>query len=225
MWGHECEVLEYSIFPLSSTNVGVLIATQHNPVILAFNQKLEGARKPKTVAIVASMRKLFATINTMLKIETTLAPKTTAISAWNQGSCCLQCCSESWPLYFYLVRTHVRSSKLSKISAHSPWPPKQATEKCTNFDCVVARSIDARLGSHTMVSVNLSTDSISVRTKQLSFAFLAHLPITSSKLLSSCKSPWSQKNIQWNISQSQNAGHICRSHQIENSFETSANKV
>ena len=81
MWGHECEVLEYSIFPLSSTNVGVLIATQHNPVILAFNQKLEGARKPKTVAIVASMRKLFATINTMLKIETTLAPKTTAISA------------------------------------------------------------------------------------------------------------------------------------------------
>ena len=61
--------------------MAALVATRHNPVILAFYQKLVGAGKPKKVAIVACMRKLLVTINTMLKTDTTWAPKTAAISA------------------------------------------------------------------------------------------------------------------------------------------------
>ena len=61
--------------------MAALVATRHNPVILAFYQKLVGAGKPKKVAIVACMRKLLVTINTMLKTDTTWNPKTAAISA------------------------------------------------------------------------------------------------------------------------------------------------
>ena len=61
--------------------MAALVATRHNPVILAFYQKLVGAGKPKKVAIVACMRKLLVTINTMLKTDTTWAPKTAATSA------------------------------------------------------------------------------------------------------------------------------------------------
>ena len=61
--------------------MAALVATRHNPVILAFYQKLVGAGKPKKVAIVACMRKLLVTINTMLKTDTTWNPTTAAISA------------------------------------------------------------------------------------------------------------------------------------------------
>ena len=61
--------------------MAALVATRHNPVILAFYQKLVGAGKPKKVAIVACMRKLLVTINTMLKTDTTWNPKTAAMSA------------------------------------------------------------------------------------------------------------------------------------------------
>ena len=47
----------------------------------ARNQKLVDAGKPKKVAIVACMRKLLVTINTMLKTDTTWTPKTAAMSA------------------------------------------------------------------------------------------------------------------------------------------------
>ena len=40
-----------------------------------------GAAKPKKVAIVACIRKLLVTINTMLKTDTTWTPKTAAMSA------------------------------------------------------------------------------------------------------------------------------------------------
>ena len=61
--------------------MAALVATRHNPVIRAFYQKLVGAGKNKKVAIVACMRKLLVTINTMLKTDTTWNPKTAAVSA------------------------------------------------------------------------------------------------------------------------------------------------
>lgn len=61
--------------------MAALVVTRHNPVILACYQKLVGAGKPKKVAIVACIRKLLVTINTLLKTDPTWAPKTAAMSA------------------------------------------------------------------------------------------------------------------------------------------------
>ena len=47
--------------------MGALVASRHNPAIRDFYQRLLAAGKPKKVALVASMRKLLVTLNTMLK--------------------------------------------------------------------------------------------------------------------------------------------------------------
>ena len=47
--------------------MGTLSATRYNPVIRAFYQRLLAAGKPKKVALVACMRKLLVTLNSMLK--------------------------------------------------------------------------------------------------------------------------------------------------------------
>ncbi len=41
-------------------------ATQHNPMLKAFYQRLIAKGKPKRVAIIACMRKLIVILNTML---------------------------------------------------------------------------------------------------------------------------------------------------------------
>ena len=61
--------------------MAAVVATQHNPVIRDFYNKLVGAGKPKKVAIVACMRKLLVTINTMLKTDTLWNPKISAATA------------------------------------------------------------------------------------------------------------------------------------------------
>lgn len=45
-------------------------ATQNNPVIREFYQKLVQSGKPKMVALVASMRKLIVILNSMIKNQT-----------------------------------------------------------------------------------------------------------------------------------------------------------
>ncbi len=50
--------------------MAALVATQHNPVIRAFYQRLLAAGKPKKVALVACMRKLLTILNAMLKHKT-----------------------------------------------------------------------------------------------------------------------------------------------------------
>lgn len=50
--------------------MAALVATRFNPVIKAFYQKLLGAGKLKKVAIVACMRKLLTTMNTMVQTQT-----------------------------------------------------------------------------------------------------------------------------------------------------------
>ena len=47
--------------------MGAMVASRHNPVIRDFYQKLVAAGKPKRVALVACMRKLLVTLNSMLK--------------------------------------------------------------------------------------------------------------------------------------------------------------
>ena len=47
--------------------MGAMVASRHNPVIRDFYRKLLAACKPKKVALVACMRKLFVILNSMLK--------------------------------------------------------------------------------------------------------------------------------------------------------------
>lgn len=47
--------------------MAAVVASRHNPVIIAFYQKLVAAGKPKKVALVACMRKLLVILNAMLK--------------------------------------------------------------------------------------------------------------------------------------------------------------
>jgi len=51
--------------------MAALVASQHNPVIRAFYQRLVAAGKPKKLALVACMRKLLTILNAMLKHRTT----------------------------------------------------------------------------------------------------------------------------------------------------------
>ncbi len=62
--------------------MATLVATRHNPVIMAFYERLCAAGKPKKAAIVACMRKLLTIVNAMIKHHTTwhYAPVTAAIS-------------------------------------------------------------------------------------------------------------------------------------------------
>jgi transposase len=55
--------------------MGALVATQHNPLIRAFYERLLAAGKPKKVALTACMHKLLTILNAMLKHRTPwLAP-------------------------------------------------------------------------------------------------------------------------------------------------------
>ena len=47
--------------------MAAVVASRHNPVFIAFYQKLVTAGKPKKVALVACMRKLLVILNAMLK--------------------------------------------------------------------------------------------------------------------------------------------------------------
>ena len=47
--------------------MATLVATQHNPVIKAFYQRLLEAGKAKKVALTACMRKLLTILNAMVK--------------------------------------------------------------------------------------------------------------------------------------------------------------
>lgn len=47
--------------------MAAVVASRHNPVFIAFYQKLVAAGKPKKVALVACMRKLLVILNAMLK--------------------------------------------------------------------------------------------------------------------------------------------------------------
>ena len=47
--------------------MGALVASRHNPVIRDFYQRLLAAGKPKKLALIACMRKLLVTLNSMLK--------------------------------------------------------------------------------------------------------------------------------------------------------------
>ena len=54
----------------SALYMAALVGTKHNPVISAFYQKLLAAGKMKKVALVACMRKLLTTMNTMVQKKT-----------------------------------------------------------------------------------------------------------------------------------------------------------
>ncbi len=62
--------------------MATLVATRHNPVIMAFYERLCAAGKSKKAAIVACMRKLLTIVNAMIKHHTTwhCSPETAAIS-------------------------------------------------------------------------------------------------------------------------------------------------
>lgn len=47
--------------------MGALVASQHNPVIRSFYQRLLAAGKPKKLALTACMRKLLTILNSMVK--------------------------------------------------------------------------------------------------------------------------------------------------------------
>ena len=50
--------------------MGALVAPRRNPVIRAFYQRLVAAGKPKKVALIASMRKIFTILNAMMRTNT-----------------------------------------------------------------------------------------------------------------------------------------------------------
>jgi transposase len=58
-----------------------LSASQHNPVIRAFYERLLEAGKPEKVALTACMRKLLVILNAMLKNGTMWDPNYAANSA------------------------------------------------------------------------------------------------------------------------------------------------
>ncbi|NJU29828.1 IS110 family transposase [Escherichia coli] len=51
----------------ATLNMAALVATQFNPAIKLFYQRLLAAGKPKKLALVACMRKLITILNTMLR--------------------------------------------------------------------------------------------------------------------------------------------------------------
>ena len=55
--------------------MAALVASQHNPVIRAFYQRLVAAGKPEKLALTACMRKLLVILNAMLKNRTSCNPQ------------------------------------------------------------------------------------------------------------------------------------------------------
>jgi len=53
---------------------GALLAVRHNPILKEFYEKLLSAGKPKTVALVACMRKLLSILNAMMRDRATWRP-------------------------------------------------------------------------------------------------------------------------------------------------------
>ena len=53
---------------------GALVATRRNPVLRAFYRRLVEAGKPKTVALIACLRKLLTILNAMMRTNTTWQP-------------------------------------------------------------------------------------------------------------------------------------------------------
>jgi transposase len=64
--------------------MATLVATQHNPVIRVFYQRLLDENKPTKVALTACMRKLLVILNAMLKNKTSW---TTAIAQVSSIAC------------------------------------------------------------------------------------------------------------------------------------------
>lgn len=60
IWGGRAQVR-------ASLYMATLVAVRHNPVLVAFYQRLLAAGKPKKVALVACMHKLLTILNTLLK--------------------------------------------------------------------------------------------------------------------------------------------------------------
>jgi len=54
-------------------SMAAVVATQHNPVVKSFYQRLVEAGKPKKVALTACMRKLLLILNAMIRHRTTFA--------------------------------------------------------------------------------------------------------------------------------------------------------
>ena len=54
--------------------MGTLVATRHNAVVRAFYRRLVEAGKPKKVALIACMRKLFTILNAMMRSNTAWEP-------------------------------------------------------------------------------------------------------------------------------------------------------
>lgn len=50
--------------------MGALVAARRNPVVKKFYERLVAAGKPRKVALVACMRKLFSILNAVLKHRT-----------------------------------------------------------------------------------------------------------------------------------------------------------
>ena len=59
----------------STLYMAALVASQHNPVIRDFYQRLCDAGKPKKVALTACMRKLLVILNSMIKSGQPWQPK------------------------------------------------------------------------------------------------------------------------------------------------------
>lgn len=55
--------------------MAAVVASRYHPVIRAFYERLTQAGKPKKAALVACMRKLLVTINTMLTNDTPWNPQ------------------------------------------------------------------------------------------------------------------------------------------------------
>ena len=58
----------------STLYMAALVATRYNPTIRAFYQRLLAAGKPKKVALIAAMRKLLITLNTILRTRESWSP-------------------------------------------------------------------------------------------------------------------------------------------------------
>ena len=65
--------------------MATLVATQHNPVVRAFYQRLVAAGKPKKVALTACMRKLLTILNAMLRDHVPWQPRQRTLAF--QDSC------------------------------------------------------------------------------------------------------------------------------------------
>lgn len=78
IWGGRAQVR-------AALYMATLVATQHNPVVRAFYQRLVAAGKPKKVALTACMRKLLTILNAMLRDHVPWQPRQRTLAF--QDSC------------------------------------------------------------------------------------------------------------------------------------------